>query len=103
MFHHSKSFKAGKDLPKIESLVGEGPKFFTRKGENMRRKGNAKMGVVTFLITLHFNHIYGVCRKSKVSFNTFFNNTVPQSFELAIQDSHPSLYITKKLYQFVYF
>ena len=61
------------------------------------------MGVATFLITLHFNHIYGVCRKSKVSFNTFFNNTVPQSFELAIQDSRPSLYITKKLYQFVYF
>ena len=44
-----------------------------------------------------------VCEKSKVSFNTSFNNTVPQSFESAMQDSHPSIYITKKLYQFVYF
>ena len=63
----------------------------------------SKMGVATFLITLHFNHIYGVCGKSIVSFNTSFNNTVPRSFELAIQDSHPSLYITKKGYQFIYF
>ena len=65
--------------------------------------GDAKMGFATFLITLHFNHTYDVFRKSKVSFNTSFNNTVPQSFKLAMQDSHPSLYITKKLYKFVYF
>ena len=83
--------------------MGEGPNFLLERGINMRRKGKAKMGVATLLITLHFNQIYGVCRKSKVSFNTFFDNTVPQSFELTIQDSGPSLYITKKLHQFVYF
>ena len=44
-----------------------------------------------------------VCGKSKVSFNTSFDYTAPQSFELGIQGSHPSLYIAKKLYQFVYF
>ena len=36
-----------------------------------------------------------MCGKSKVSFNAYFNNTVPKSFELAMQDSHPSLYNTK--------
>ena len=73
------------------------------------------VGVANFLIALHFNHIYGVCvcvcvraracvcMKSKVSFNTSFDNMVPQSFESDMQGSHPSLYIAKKLYQFVYF
>ena len=67
------------------------------------------VGVANFLIVLHFNHIYGVCvcvcvcMKSKVSFNTSFDNMVPQSFELDMQGSHPNLYIAKKLYQFVYF
>ena len=73
------------------------------------------VGVANFLIALHFNHIYGVCvcvcvrarvcvcMKSKVSFNTSFDNMVPQSFELDMQGSHPNLYIAKKLYQFVYF
>ena len=69
----------------------------------MKREVMLNRGVATFLITLHLNYIYGVCGKSKVSFNTFFNNTVPQSFELAMQDSHPSLYSTIKLYKFVYF
>ena len=50
------------------------------------------MRVVTFLITLHFNHLM-VCvgGKSKVTFNTSFNNIVLDSFELATQDSHPIL------------
>ena len=52
------------------------------------------VGVANFLIVLHF---------SQVSFNTSFDNMVPQSFELNMQGSHPSLYIAKKLYQFVYF
>ena len=49
-------------------------------GDKHEKGSDAKMGVATFLITLHFNHIYDVFGKSKVSFNTSFNNTVPQSF-----------------------
>ena len=41
-------------------------------------------------VTLQFSHIYSVCGKTKVFFL--------QSFELAMQDSHPSLYSTKTLY-----
>ena len=33
-----------------------------------------------------------VCVCEIVTFNTYFNDTVPQSFELVMQDSHPSLY-----------
>ena len=56
----------------------------------MKREVMQKLGVATFLITLHFNQIYDVFGKSKVSFNISYNNTVPM---LAMQDSHPSLYI----------
>ena len=52
-----------------------------------------EMGVATFFITLQFNHTYSVCGKSKVSFIFFL-----QSFELVMQDSHPSLYSTKTMY-----
>ena len=52
------------------------------------------MEVCHFFITLQFNHIYSVCGKNKFSFVTFF---FLQSFELAMQDSHPSLYGAKAM------
>ena len=56
------------------------------------------MGVATFFVTLQFYHIYSMYGKSKVYFiGLFYYFLVLQSFELAIQDSHPSHYITKTL------
>ena len=86
-------------------------KFFTRKRDNYEKGGDAKGyrgGGCQFFNCLTFqSHLWSVCvcvcMKSKVSFNTSFDNMVPQSFELDMQGSHPSLYIAKKLYQFVYF
>ena len=52
-------------------------------------------GVATLFITLQFDHIYFVGGKSKVSFITFFFFFL-RSFELAIQDFHPSLFIVLK-------
>ena len=53
------------------------------------------MGVCNFFITLLFNDIYSGCGKS----NEF--PLLPfglPSFELAMQDSHPSLYSIKTLH-----
>ena len=36
-------------------------KFFPRKGDKHEKGGDVKMGFATFLITLHFNPIHGVC------------------------------------------
>ena len=52
------------------------------------------VGGSTSCITLQFNQIHSVCGKGKVSFITLFL----EPFELAMQDSHPSLYSTKTLY-----
>ena len=50
--------------------------------------------VDTFFNTLELNHIYS-CVLKKKSFLYYFS--VLQSFELAMQDSHPSLYSTDTL------
>ena len=54
-----------------------------------------------FFITLQFNHIYSVCvggegggRGGEEGSFDYFSDL--QSFEVAMQDSHPSLYCTKK-------
>ena len=78
------------------------PIFFLEREDKHEKGGDVKMGGCHFF-NLHFDHIYGVYGKSKVCINTSFNNTVPQSFELAMQDVHQSLYIAKRLYQFLYF
>ena len=51
-------------------------------------------GCCHFFITLQFNHIYYVW--GEVSSLYYFSEL--QSFELAMQDFHPSLYCTKTWY-----
>ena len=51
--------------------------------------GGGGQGVATFLITSQFSHIG--CVGGNVRF--YFSNL--QSFQLVMQDSHPSLYYTK--------
>ena len=58
----------------------------------MRLGGGGGQGVATFLITSQFNHID--CVGGNVRF--YFSNL--QSFQLVMQDSHPSLYYTKAWY-----
>ena len=67
--------------------------FFPRKGDKHEKGGDVKMGVCHFFDYFTFqSHLWCVCGKSKVFFNTSFNDMVPQSFELAMPNSHPSLY-----------
>ena len=78
--------------PPSHRVTSGGSKFFNRKGGV-----GVEMGGLPLFITLQFNHIYSVCVKSKeVKFPLllFFI----QSFELAMQDFHRSLYSTKTFY-----
>ena len=64
-------------LLKIESLWGEGTKFFAIKGDKPEKGGRGMAGVdggggCHFFITLQFNHIYCVRGESKVSFIAFW-------------------------------
>ena len=68
-------------------------------------KNWATWGVRTplFFITLLFSHIYCVCvcvcAESKVPFISFrIESFETECFELAMQDSYPSLYFTKTWY-----
>ena len=60
-------------------------------------------GVATFFITLQFNCIYcvRVCGGGGRGVKFLLLHFDLQSFELAIQTSHPSLYSTKTLYLYI--
>ena len=60
----------------------------------MQKWGLGGEGGCHFFITLQFNHIYSDVGKVKFPLLLFFL----WSFELAMQDFHPSLYSTKTLY-----
>ena len=84
----------------MESLGGEGVQnFWLEWGDKPEKGGGVDVemgGVATFFITLQFNHITvyvweGGVRSPLLLFGF-------QSFELARQDSHRSLYRTKTWY-----
>ena len=72
------------------------PKFFYRKRGDKPEKGGEWWGVLPLFSLLYTLITFTLCLgKIKFHFVTF---SVFQSFELVMQDSHPSLYSTKILY-----
>ena len=86
------SYWRREDFPKIESLGG-----YKIWGINLKRGVDVEMGGggCHFFITLQIHHIYCVLDKGSLY---FFSDLQP--FELAMQDSHPSLHCTITLYHF---
>ena len=81
----------GRTFPKLSHLGGGGggtKVFFKRGGEPGKGGGG---GGLPLFVTLQFSCIYCLLGE-KVKFPFL------HSFELFTQDSHPSLYSTKKLY-----
>ena len=64
------------------------PKFLLERVDNTEKRGND----IFFIYFTNELHLRYVCGKIKFSFIMF------QSFELTMQDSHPSPYNTKTLY-----
>ena len=91
--------------PKIESPVGGGrgvPKILLERGDNPEKGGGGvavemgREGGLTHFLLLYSSIAFTVCRVKKYSL-VYYILTL-QSFELTMQDSHPSLYSTKTLY-----
>ena len=83
------------DLPKIESLGGGGINLFARKWGWYRNGG----GLPLFYYFTVQSHL--LCLGGKQSSLNFLSDL--QSFELAMQDSHPTLNSTKTLYHLYIF
>ena len=72
------------------------PKFLIERGGDKPEKGEEWWGVLPLFSLLYTLITFTLCLgKRKFHFVTFL---VFRSFELVMQDSHPSLYSTKILY-----
>ena len=73
------------------------PKIFLEMVDNPEKGGRVDVdkGGCHFFITLQFSCIYCVWGKKE---SLLYYILILQSFELTMQDSHPSLYSTKTLY-----
>ena len=102
--HSSNTFllllKGSRTFQKLSHLGGGVPTFLLERANKPgKTELTKKWWRYHFFITLQFSHIYCVCVR-KVNFLHYF--LAPQSFELAMEDSHSSLYSPKTL-SFVYF
>ena len=60
--------------------------FFCQKGRINNKPEKGRLSVATLFITLQFNHVYSVCRKSKVSFITIRSiGLLSQSCKILVQ------------------
>ena len=100
--------KGGMTFQKLNHWGGT-PNFLLQRGNNPERGASRRNeGLLTIFIALQFNYIYSVCvcggrggggRAGGVV--KFPKVSVLQFFELAIQDSHSSLYSTKTYHLYI--
>ena len=94
--------RGGRTFQKLSYLGGGVPKILLERGDNPEKRGGVvavemgREGGLTHFLLLYSSIAFTVCRVKKYSL-VYYILTL-QSFELTMQDSHPSLYSTKTLY-----